>query len=96
MYAKAAEAEEGVLMVTTVTSTPGEGPREREAGRAEGPVRRKTREVRAVDEISFSIEPGRRVPGERRGQDIDAQISGLVYPHHGARLGLIPSKAAGS
>ena len=74
---------------------------EREAGlraAAKGLVRRKTREVRAVDEISFSIEPGEVVgflgPNGAGKTTTLKMLSGLVYPTHGeARvLGLIPSK----
>jgi viologen exporter family transport system ATP-binding protein len=74
---------------------------EREAGllaAAKGLVRRKTREVRAVDEISFSIGPGEVVgflgPNGAGKTTTLKMLSGLVYPTDGeARvLGLVPSK----
>ena len=74
---------------------------EREAGlkaAAKGLVRRKTREVRAVDEISFSIEPGEVVgflgPNGAGKTTTLKMLSGLIYPTGGeARvLGLVPSK----
>ncbi len=74
---------------------------EREAGlvaAAKGLVRRKTREVRAVDEISFSIEPGEVVgflgPNGAGKTTTLKMLSGLLYPSGGiARvLGFEPSK----
>jgi ABC-2 type transport system ATP-binding protein len=74
---------------------------EREAGlkaAAKGLVRRKTREVRAVDEISFSIEPGEVVgflgPNGAGKTTTLKMLSGLLYPSGGvARVfGLEPSK----
>jgi viologen exporter family transport system ATP-binding protein len=74
---------------------------EREAGlraAAKGLIRRKTREVRAVDEISFSIEPGEVVgflgPNGAGKTTTLKMLSGLLYPSGGeARvLGLVPSK----
>ena len=72
---------------------------EREAGlraAAKGLVRRKTREVRAVDEISFSIEPGEVVgflgPNGAGKTTTLKMLSGLLYPSGGeARvLGHVP------
>jgi ABC-2 type transport system ATP-binding protein len=74
---------------------------EREAGlraAAKGLVRRRTREVRAVDGISFAIEPGEVVgflgPNGAGKTTTLKMLSGLVYPTGGeARvLGLVPSK----
>jgi ABC-2 type transport system ATP-binding protein len=74
---------------------------EREAGlaaAAKGLVRRKTREVRAVDEISFSIEPGEVVgflgPNGAGKTTTLKMLSGLLYPSGGEALvlGLVPSK----
>jgi len=74
---------------------------EREAGvraAAKGLVRRKTREVRAVNEISFAIEPGEVVgflgPNGAGKTTTLKMLSGLLYPSGGdARvLGLVPSK----
>jgi ABC-2 type transport system ATP-binding protein len=74
---------------------------EREAGlkaAAKGLVRRKTREVRAVDEISFAIEHGEVVgflgPNGAGKTTTLKMLSGLIYPTGGeARvLGLVPSK----
>ncbi len=74
---------------------------EREAGlraAAKGLVRRKTREVRAVDEISFSIEPGEVVgflgPNGAGKTTTLKMLSGLLYPSGGQALvlGLVPSK----
>jgi ABC-2 type transport system ATP-binding protein len=74
---------------------------EREAGlaaAAKGLVRRKTREVRAVDEISFSIEPGEVVgflgPNGAGKTTTLKMLSGLLYPSGGEALvlGLLPSK----
>jgi ABC-2 type transport system ATP-binding protein len=74
---------------------------EREAGlraAAKGLVRRQTREVRAVDEVSFSIEPGEVVgflgPNGAGKTTTLKMLSGLIYPSDGeARvLGLVPSK----
>ena len=74
---------------------------EREAGlraAAKGLVRRKTREIRAVNEISFTIEPGEVVgflgPNGAGKTTTLKMLSGLLYPSGGdARvLGLVPSK----
>ena len=74
---------------------------EREAGlaaAAKGLVRRKTREVRAVDAISFSIEPGEVVgflgPNGAGKTTTLKMLSGLLYPSGGEALvlGLVPSK----
>ena len=74
---------------------------EREAGlraAAKGLVRRKTREVRAVDEISFSIESGEVVgflgPNGAGKTTTLKMLSGLLYPSGGEALvlGLVPSK----
>jgi ABC-2 type transport system ATP-binding protein len=74
---------------------------EREAGllaAAKGLVRRKTRAVRAVDEISFSVEPGEVVgflgPNGAGKTTTLKMLSGLLYPSGGeARvLGFEPSK----
>jgi ABC-2 type transport system ATP-binding protein len=74
---------------------------EREAGlraAAKGLVRRKTREVRAVDEISFTIEPGEVVgflgPNGAGKTTTLKMLSGLIYPTGGEALvlGLVPSK----
>ncbi len=74
---------------------------EREAGlkaAAKGLVRRKTREVRAVDEVSFSIEPGEVVgflgPNGAGKTTTLKMLSGLIYPTGGdARvLGHLPSR----
>jgi ABC-2 type transport system ATP-binding protein len=74
---------------------------EREAGlraAAKGLVRRKTREVSAVDEISFSIEPGEVVgflgPNGAGKTTTLKMLSGLLYPSGGEALvlGLVPSK----
>ena len=74
---------------------------EREAGlvaAAKGLVRRKTREVRAVDEISFTIEPGEVVgflgPNGAGKTTTLKMLSGLLYPTGGeARvLGFVPSR----
>jgi ABC-2 type transport system ATP-binding protein len=65
---------------------------------AKGLVRRKTREVRAVDEISFSVEPGEVVgflgPNGAGKTTTLKMLSGLLYPSGGeARvLGFVPSK----
>jgi ABC-2 type transport system ATP-binding protein len=74
---------------------------EREAGlraAAKGLVRRKTREVRAVNEISFTIEPGEVLgfPGPT-GAGITTtlkMLSGLLYPTDGEALvlGHVPSR----
>ena len=74
---------------------------EREAGlraAAKGLVRRKTREVRAVDEISFTIQPGEVVgflgPNGAGKTTTLKMLSGLIYPTGGdARvLGHLPSR----
>ncbi len=74
---------------------------EREAGlvaAAKGLVRRKTREVRAVDEISFAVEPGEVVgflgPNGAGKTTTLKMLSGLLYPSGGeARvLGFEPSR----
>ena len=74
---------------------------EREAGlrhAAKGLVRRRTREVRAVDGISFDIEPGEVVgflgPNGAGKTTTLKMLSGLLYPTDGeARvLGRVPSK----
>jgi ABC-2 type transport system ATP-binding protein len=74
---------------------------EREAGllaAAKGLVRRKTRAVRAVDEISFSIEPGEVVgflgPNGAGKTTTLKMLSGLLYPSGGEALvlGHVPSK----
>jgi len=74
---------------------------EREAGlkaAAKGLVRRKTREIRAVDGISFSIEPGEVVgflgPNGAGKTTTLKMLSGLLYPSGGEALvlGLVPSK----
>jgi ABC-2 type transport system ATP-binding protein len=74
---------------------------EREAGlraAAKGLVRRRMREVRAVDEISFAIEPGEVVgflgPNGAGKTTTLKMLSGLIYPTGGeARvLGHVPSK----
>src|SRR4029450_535906 len=67
-------------------------------GAAKGLVRRKTREVRAVDEISFSIEPGEVVgflgPNGAGKTTTLKMLSGLLYPSGGEALvlGNVPSK----
>ena len=74
---------------------------EREAGlraAAKGLVRRKTREVRAVDGISFSIESGEVVgflgPNGAGKTTTLKMLSGLLYPSggEGLVLGRVPSK----
>jgi viologen exporter family transport system ATP-binding protein len=74
---------------------------EREAGlraAAKGLVRRKTREVRAVNEISFTIEPGEVVgflgPNGAGKTTTLKMLSGLLYPSGGDALvlGHVPSK----
>src|SRR3990170_3815395 len=74
---------------------------EREAGlkaAAKGLVRRRTREVRAVDGISFDIAPGEIVgflgPNGAGKTTTLKMLSGLIYPTGGeARiLDLVPSK----
>ena len=74
---------------------------EREAGlraAAKGLLRRKTREVRAVDEIAFTIEPGEVVgflgPNGAGKTTTLKMLSGLLYPTGGEALvlGLVPSK----
>ena len=61
-------------------------------------VRRKTKEVRAVDEISFGIEPGEVVgflgPNGAGKTTTLKMLSGLLYPSDGEVLvlGLVPSK----
>jgi viologen exporter family transport system ATP-binding protein len=74
---------------------------EREAGllaAAKGLVRRKTLAVRAVDEISFSIEPGEVVgflgPNGAGKTTTLKMLSGLLYPSGGEALvlGHVPSK----
>ena len=74
---------------------------EREAGlvaAAKGLVRRKTREVRAVDAISFNVDPGEVVgflgPNGAGKTTTLKMLSGLLYPSGGeARvLGFEPSK----
>ena len=61
-------------------------------------VRRKTREVRAVDAISFQIEPGEVVgflgPNGAGKTTTLKMLSGLLYPSGGEALvlGLVPSK----
>ena len=74
---------------------------EREAGlraAAKGLVRRKTREVRAVNEISFTIEQGEVVgflgPNGAGKTTTLKMLSGLLYPSGGVAevLGLVPSK----
>ena len=74
---------------------------EREAGlvaATKGLVRRKTRAVRAVDEISFAISPGEVVgflgPNGAGKTTTLKMLSGLLYPSGGeARvLGFVPSK----
>jgi len=74
---------------------------EREAGlvaAAKGLVRRKTREVRAVDEISFTVDPGEVVgflgPNGAGKTTTLKMLSGLLYPSGGVArvLGHEPSK----
>ena len=74
---------------------------EREAGlraAAKGLVRRKTREVRAVNEISFTIEPGEVVgflgPNGAGKTTTLKMLSGLLYPSGGEALvlGHVPSR----
>jgi ABC-2 type transport system ATP-binding protein len=74
---------------------------EREAGllaATKGLVRRKTRAVRAVDEISFSVEPGEVVgflgPNGAGKTTTLKMLSGLLYPSGGEALvlGHVPSK----
>jgi ABC-2 type transport system ATP-binding protein len=74
---------------------------EREAGlraAAKGLVRRKTREVRAVNEISFTIEPGEVVgflgPNGAGKTTTLKMLSGLLYPSDGEALvlGHVPSR----
>jgi ABC-2 type transport system ATP-binding protein len=74
---------------------------EREAGllaAAKSLVRRKTREVRAVDAISFEIEPGEVVgflgPNGAGKTTTLKMLSGLLYPTggEGLVLGYVPSK----
>jgi ABC-2 type transport system ATP-binding protein len=74
---------------------------EREAGlaaAAKGLVRRKTREVRAVDEISFTVDPGEVVgflgPNGAGKTTTLKMLSGLLYPSGGVArvLGFEPSK----
>jgi ABC-2 type transport system ATP-binding protein len=65
---------------------------------AKGLVRRKTREVRAVDEISFAIDPGEVVgflgPNGAGKTTTLKMLSGLLYPSGGEAqvLGFVPSK----
>jgi ABC-2 type transport system ATP-binding protein len=74
---------------------------EREAGlraAAKGLVRRKTRQVRAVNEISFTIEPGEVVgflgPNGAGKTTTLKMLSGLLYPSGGEALvlGHVPSR----
>ena len=74
---------------------------EREAGlraAAKGLLRRKTREVRAVDGVSFEIEPGEIVgflgPNGAGKTTTLKMLSGLLYPTGGEALvlGHVPSK----
>jgi ABC-2 type transport system ATP-binding protein len=74
---------------------------EREAGlraAAKGLVRRKTREVRAVNEISFTIDPGEVVgflgPNGAGKTTTLKMLSGLLYPSGGDAfvLGHVPSR----
>jgi ABC-2 type transport system ATP-binding protein len=74
---------------------------EREAGlraAAKGLVRRQTREVRAVNEISFTIEPGEVVgflgPNGAGKTTTLKMLSGLLYPSGGDAfvLGHVPSR----
>jgi ABC-2 type transport system ATP-binding protein len=74
---------------------------EREAGlraAAKGLVRRQTREVRAVNEISFTIEPGEVVgflgPNGAGKTTTLKMLSGLLYPSGGEALvlGHVPSR----
>jgi viologen exporter family transport system ATP-binding protein len=74
---------------------------EREAGlaaAAKGLVRRKTREVRAVDEISFTVDPGEVVgflgPNGAGKTTTLKMLSGLLHPSGGVArvLGYEPSK----
>jgi ABC-2 type transport system ATP-binding protein len=74
---------------------------EREAGlraAAKGLVRRRTREVRAVDRVSFGIEPGEIVgflgPNGAGKTTTLKMLSGLLYPTGGEALvlGHVPSK----
>jgi ABC-2 type transport system ATP-binding protein len=74
---------------------------EREPGlvaAAKGLVRRKTRQVRAVDEVSFAVAPGEVVgflgPNGAGKTTTLKMLSGLLYPSGGEAhvLGFVPSK----
>jgi viologen exporter family transport system ATP-binding protein len=68
------------------------------AAAAKGLVRRKTRQVRAVDEVSFAVAPGEVVgflgPNGAGKTTTLKMLSGLLYPSGGEAhvLGFVPSK----
>src|SRR6201993_2458475 len=71
-------------------------------GALRGLYRREYKEVRAVDEVSFAIEPGEMVaflgPNGAGKTTTLKMLSGLIYPTHGSArvLGFVPWERADS